>query len=410
MDSARSKLIAEASKTIKIDASKEFNRDTAPATRSAEPAAAKPADEPGQAPKAPEGTEAKLIALLVAPGSSSFAEHEEQAAKPAAQVAEPPPELAALAGKMKALEAAAKTDPYAVFQALEAAGMPYQTLLETFVSQKPGEHPSKATTTEANAALDALKADFEAYKAGAEKEKTDAQTRAEAAEQQAARETLARETQALITGDPKRWELCGKEPAAVPTAIVEARKVVKQLGRDVSDEEGKEIVEAALDALEEHYAELGARYSKAPPAPAPRRVSATISREFAGGRPAENGQPRRMDVNDARRACHRSREGNPRHLDVRLCDIKQGDEKHALFDQFYRIRFSRPALWFNSPGACSRPLASRTLTTSVDTTGWPHGTGCASMRRGASYTRNCEAILACIASSLNERGCATKTR
>ncbi len=279
VDSARAKLISEASKTIKIDVNKSPEPKThdaashmAPAKSVETPAAA----DAGQAAKPAPGSTEEQLAKAVAQVARLNRQLREgkQAAKPA-EAAAPPPELAALAGKMKALEAAAKSDPYAVFQALEAAGMPYQTLLETFVSQKPGERPTKATTTEANAALDALKADFEAYKASAEKEKTDAQKRAEAAEQQASRESLVLATKTLIEGSPKRWELVAKEPAAIPAAVAEARKLVASLGRDVTEEEGQEIMETALDALEEHYGELGQRYSKAPPAAPARRFAAT---------------------------------------------------------------------------------------------------------------------------------------
>jgi hypothetical protein len=217
-------------------------------------------------------------------------------------VAAPPPELAADAAAMKALRVAAKADPYAVFQALEKEGMPYDKLLESFVSQKPGDKPAAATTSEANAALDALKAEFEEFKAGSAKEKSDAERKAIEAENRAANLSLIDATKQIMTSDAKRWELCAKEPKAIARAIAGGQKAVMSLGREVNAQEGEEIMIAALDALEEEFTELGARYSKAPPPLPPRRHAATISRDMSGSRPAENGQSHRMTVDEARRA------------------------------------------------------------------------------------------------------------
>ena len=233
VDSARAKLISEASKTIKID----VNKSPEPKTHDAashmapdRPVAKAPGDDSGQVAKPAPGSTEEQLAKAVAQVARLNRQLREgkQAAKPVAPVAAPP-ELAADAAAMAALRKAAKTDPYAVFQALEKEGMKYETLLESFVSQKPGEKPSAATTGEANAALDALKADFEAYKAGAEKEKTEAQKARDEAQRQVIDAGIVQATQGLIKGDAGRWELCGKEPAAVPTAIAEARKLVARL-------------------------------------------------------------------------------------------------------------------------------------------------------------------------------------
>ena len=77
----------------------------------------------------------------------------------------------------------------------------------------------------------------------------------------------------------------------------------------MTEDEGKEILETTLDALEEHYADLGKRYSKAPATPPPRRFAATISRDMSGSRPGENGSSKRMTVDEARRAAVEASKG-----------------------------------------------------------------------------------------------------
>jgi hypothetical protein len=197
------------------------------------------------------------------------------------------------AAKLAAYREIAKEYPIAAIQAM-FPDLSVDAIYEDDVKGKSKTAPADKLKVDPAARL----AEEDA-RSGRDAELEEERSKRQAAEAQLAQGRIERAAAAQAKADPKRWELCQRDPDIGATVMKEAQRLLSESDaeaggagkgwRPKDDKEAAEFHAAILDDLEKHYAELGKRYGRA--AAPEKKPAPKVPPRGQGGRFAPDDKP-----------------------------------------------------------------------------------------------------------------------